>query len=90
VARRDYGASCALLLPASSTSTGSSSSSSWWLLQAASARRINWPALRGALDAFVVAHALGWWGKALLLRNTQLLWVYSIAFELLEASCAVR
>eukprot|EP00898_Chlorokybus_atmophyticus_P003612 jgi/Chlat1/4251/Chrsp27S04325 len=36
------------------------------------------------LDEFVVAHLLGWWGKALIIRNTRLLWVMSILFELLE------
>ncbi|KAF8065960.1 PSS2 [Scenedesmus sp. PABB004] len=52
------------------------------------AGRVNWAGLAGALDAFVVAHSLGWWAKALLLRNAALLWAYSIAFELLEATFA--
>lgn len=52
---------------------------------------LNWPALRSTLlDEFVLAHSLGWWAKALLIRNTGLLWVYSIAFELLELTFAVR
>lgn len=52
---------------------------------------LNWPILRATLlDEFVVAHSLGWWAKALLIRNTGLLWVYSVAFELLELTFAVR
>lgn len=52
---------------------------------------INWPALQSTLlDEFVLAHSLGWWAKALLIRNTTLLWVYSITFELLELTFAVR
>lgn len=42
------------------------------------------------LDEFVLAHSLGWWAKALLIRNTALLWVYSVMFELLELTFAVR
>uniref|UniRef100_A0A0E0PQY0 CDP-diacylglycerol--serine O-phosphatidyltransferase n=1 Tax=Oryza rufipogon TaxID=4529 RepID=A0A0E0PQY0_ORYRU len=35
-------------------------------------------------DEFVVAHILGWWGKAVMIRNQLLLWVLSIGFELME------
>ncbi|KAG6391658.1 hypothetical protein SASPL_149415 [Salvia splendens] len=35
-------------------------------------------------DVFVVAHILGWWGKAIMIRNQPLLWVLSIGFESLE------
>ncbi|PNT70751.1 hypothetical protein BRADI_2g17230v3 [Brachypodium distachyon] len=35
-------------------------------------------------DEFVVAHVLGWWGKAVMIRNQSLLWVLSIGFELME------
>ncbi|KAI5020096.1 hypothetical protein ZWY2020_044984 [Hordeum vulgare] len=35
-------------------------------------------------DEFVVAHVLGWWGKAVMIRNQALLWVLSIGFELME------
>jgi phosphatidylserine synthase 2 len=35
-------------------------------------------------DEFVLAHTLGWWGKALFIRNYTLLWFISIAFELCE------
>ncbi|KAL0296680.1 UNVERIFIED_CONTAM: CDP-diacylglycerol--serine O-phosphatidyltransferase 1 [Sesamum radiatum] len=35
-------------------------------------------------DEFVVAHILGWWGKAIMIRNQPLLWVLSIGFELME------
>jgi phosphatidylserine synthase 2 len=36
------------------------------------------------LDEFVIAHALGWWAKALIMRNYWLLWTCSIGFELME------
>jgi hypothetical protein len=32
---------------------------------------------------------VGWWDKALLIRNTTLLWAYSVGFELMEATFAV-
>ncbi|CAL5209963.1 unnamed protein product [Lathyrus oleraceus] len=35
-------------------------------------------------DEFVLAHIIGWWGKAILIRNQPLLWVLSIGFELME------
>ncbi|KAL6573755.1 heat shock protein Pss1 [Orobanche hederae] len=35
-------------------------------------------------DEFVVAHILGWWGKAIMIRNQPLLWVLSVGFELME------
>ncbi|KAG9139240.1 hypothetical protein Leryth_011257 [Lithospermum erythrorhizon] len=35
-------------------------------------------------DEFVVAHILGWWGKAIMIRNQPLLWVLSIGFEMME------
>jgi len=35
-------------------------------------------------DEFVLAHVIGWWGKAILIRNQPLLWVLSIGFELVE------
>jgi hypothetical protein len=37
-------------------------------------------------DEFVIAHTLGWWGKAIMVRNLPLLWVLSIGFELMEVS----
>lgn len=53
--------------------------------------RVAWSNLRSTLlDEFVIAHSLGWWAKALLLRNTTLLWMYSVSFELMEATFAVR
>ena len=46
---------------------------------------INWEVIKGTLfDEFVVAHTLGWWGKALILRNYLLLWILSVGFELCE------
>lgn len=44
----------------------------------------NWPVIGGAIDEFVVAHALGWWGKALILRDNLILWTISVGFELME------
>lgn len=38
------------------------------------------------LDIFVIAHALGWFGKALILRDYWFCWIISIAFELCEYS----
>jgi phosphatidylserine synthase 2 len=35
-------------------------------------------------DEFFVGHILGWYGKAIALRDRRLLWAYSIAFELME------
>ncbi len=76
-AERAYGGDCALL-------ARSAARSGWrrgWAL--------NWGPLRDTLfDEFVLAHALGWWGKALILRDASLLWTLSIAFELLERTFA--
>ncbi|KAK9865510.1 hypothetical protein WJX84_007725, partial [Apatococcus fuscideae] len=35
-------------------------------------------------DEFVIAHTLGWWGKALIIRDYNMLWTLSIGFELME------
>eukprot|EP00227_Mantoniella_beaufortii_P018791 CAMPEP_0197595180 /NCGR_PEP_ID=MMETSP1326-20131121/22224_1 /TAXON_ID=1155430 /ORGANISM="Genus nov. species nov., Strain RCC2288" /LENGTH=390 /DNA_ID=CAMNT_0043161491 /DNA_START=275 /DNA_END=1447 /DNA_ORIENTATION=+ len=35
-------------------------------------------------DEFFIGHILGWYGKAIALRDRRLLWAYSIAFELME------
>ena len=35
-------------------------------------------------DEFVIAHTLGWWGKALIIRDYTMLWTLSIGFELME------
>ncbi|KAF8581555.1 PSS-domain-containing protein [Ramaria rubella] len=39
-----------------------------------------------AIDVFCLAHALGWFGKALILRDYWFCWILSIAFELAEYS----
>ncbi|KAJ7364878.1 phosphatidylserine synthase 2 [Mycena albidolilacea] len=44
--------------------------------------------LYDALDVFCVAHALGWFGKAMILRDYWFCWILSIAFELAEYSLA--
>ncbi|KAF7298649.1 Phosphatidylserine synthase 2 [Mycena indigotica] len=42
--------------------------------------------LWNALDVFCLAHALGWFGKAMILRDYWFCWILSIAFELAEYS----
>lgn len=37
-------------------------------------------------DEFVLAHVLGWWGKAIMIRNQALLWLLSIGFEMMEVT----
>lgn len=39
-----------------------------------------------ALDIFCVAHTLGWFGKAMILRDYWFCWILSVAFELAEYS----
>ncbi|MCO5588842.1 hypothetical protein L7F22_042802 [Adiantum nelumboides] len=38
------------------------------------------------MDEFVIAHALGWWGKAIMIRNEAVLWILSIGFEMMEVT----
>ncbi|OMJ30094.1 Phosphatidylserine synthase 2 [Smittium culicis] len=38
------------------------------------------------IDIFVLAHSLGWFGKALILRDNLICWIISIFFELCEYS----
>ncbi|KAG8838632.1 hypothetical protein FRB91_007518, partial [Serendipita sp. 411] len=47
---------------------------------------LNFETLWNALDIFCVAHALGWFGKALILRDYWFCWILSIAFEFAEYS----
>ncbi|KJA23276.1 hypothetical protein HYPSUDRAFT_40085 [Hypholoma sublateritium FD-334 SS-4] len=42
--------------------------------------------LWNAVDIFCLAHALGWFGKAMILRDYWFCWILSIAFELMEYS----
>jgi len=42
-----------------------------------------WP-YNTVFDEFFVGHILGWFGKAIALRDRRLLWAYSILFELME------
>jgi len=37
-------------------------------------------------DHFIVAHLLGWWGKAVLMRDAYVCWALSIMFEFFEFS----
>jgi phosphatidylserine synthase 2 len=46
---------------------------------------VHWKIIKDTVfDEFVIAHTLGWWGKALILREYGMLWTVSITFELLE------
>ncbi|KAK0187700.1 phosphatidyl serine synthase-domain-containing protein [Armillaria mellea] len=47
---------------------------------------LRWATIWNALDVFCVAHALGWFGKAMILRDYWFCWILSIAFELAEYS----
>lgn len=38
------------------------------------------------LDEFFVAHVLGWWCKAIMIRNGTLLWILSVGFEMMEVT----
>ncbi|KAJ6585493.1 phosphatidylserine synthase 2 [Mycena capillaripes] len=48
--------------------------------------RLTASTLWNALDVFCVAHTLGWFGKAMILRDYWFCWILSIAFELAEYS----
>eukprot|EP00877_Chromochloris_zofingiensis_P010042 jgi/Chrzof1/5291/Cz15g21020.t1 len=51
---------------------------------------INWHAIKSTLfDEFVVAHTVGWWAKALCIRNYMMLWCVSVMFEMMELTFAV-
>ena len=81
-------------LPSSSSSSSSSSFFSPSFSSVSSSLfsfpfELNFEAVRSTLlDEFVVAHALGWWAKAVLIRDRRLLWPLSVGFELAEASLA--
>ena len=38
------------------------------------------------MDVFIIAHVLGWWGKALMLRDWRLAWILCILWEVIEYS----
>lgn len=47
----------------------------------------NFRNIRNAVeDPFFVAHLIGWWGKALVIRDAHVCWALSITFELFEFS----
>nr|ASN64467.1 phosphatidylserine synthase [Eimeria falciformis] len=46
----------------------------------------SWAAVVDKLDIFVVAHFVGWMVKALVIRDSRLLWLLSILFEFMEIS----
>ncbi len=45
-----------------------------------------WANIKDNIDVFVLSHALGWYVKALILRDTWILWIISVMFEVLEYS----
>ncbi|KAJ2313163.1 hypothetical protein IWW52_004642, partial [Coemansia sp. RSA 2704] len=49
---------------------------------------VTWENIRNGMDIFVLAHSLGWFGKALIIRNHTMCWILSVAFELAEYSLA--
>ncbi|KAJ1800866.1 hypothetical protein LPJ59_000750 [Coemansia sp. RSA 2399] len=49
---------------------------------------LTWANVREGIDIFVLAHSLGWFGKALIIRNHTMCWILSITFELSEYSLA--
>ncbi|ESK85418.1 phosphatidylserine synthase 2 [Moniliophthora roreri MCA 2997] len=46
----------------------------------------NFKTIWNAIDVFCLAHTLGWFGKAMILRDYWFCWILSIAFELAEYS----
>ncbi|KAJ1962691.1 hypothetical protein IWQ62_003447 [Dispira parvispora] len=47
---------------------------------------LTWDNVGSKMDVFVLAHALGWFGKTLILRDVWLCWIVSIMFEIMEYS----
>ncbi|EIN12808.1 PSS-domain-containing protein [Punctularia strigosozonata HHB-11173 SS5] len=45
-----------------------------------------WTNIWNAIDIFCLAHSLGWFGKAMILRDYWFCWILSIAFEFAEYS----
>lgn len=48
--------------------------------------RFAWDAIKPQLDIFVVAHLVGWYIRALILRDEWICWVLSVMFEFCEYS----
>ncbi|EGF82974.1 hypothetical protein BATDEDRAFT_84504 [Batrachochytrium dendrobatidis JAM81] len=47
---------------------------------------ITWEIIYNQMDVFVIAHTMGWFCKALVLRDYWLCWIVSIMFEVMEYS----
>ncbi|KAJ1979177.1 hypothetical protein H4R34_002932 [Dimargaris verticillata] len=47
---------------------------------------LTWENAKNQVDIFVLAHALGWFGKTLIIRDVWLCWIVSIMFEVMEYS----
>ncbi|TPX50623.1 hypothetical protein SeLEV6574_g00792 [Synchytrium endobioticum] len=54
----------------------------------ANACDLTWDNIYDTLDIFVVAHSVGWFAKALIIRDYWLCWIMSILFEVLEYTFA--
>lgn len=48
--------------------------------------RLEWSSIYQQLDIFIAAHVLGWYAKALILRDHWLCWIVSVMFEVMEYS----
>lgn len=47
---------------------------------------LNYEAITSQLDVFVWAHTIGWFAKAIILRDVWFCWILSIMFEIMEYS----
>jgi phosphatidylserine synthase 2 len=47
---------------------------------------ITWENMHNQLDIFVLAHALGWWAKSIIIRDYTFAWLMSVFFEIMEYS----
>lgn len=47
---------------------------------------LNYDAITSQLDVFVWAHTIGWFAKAIILRDAWFCWILSIMFEVMEYS----
>lgn len=47
---------------------------------------LKWTSIYSQLDIFIAAHVVGWYVKALILRDQWICWIISIMFEVLEYS----
>lgn len=56
-----------------------------WMVNDITDFYVDFPLLQNtAVDEYVAAHTIGWWCKAIMIRNEPFLWSLSIAFEFAE------